>query len=326
MIAGTAPPMARVRFRTRDPDEAWEFTRAAYADHVPHLSGELSDFSFEVCQVREPRFGVEHLRHSLGQDCVAAPLGWISVLSIRTGRIGLSDRRAHGTASPGEVMLVPPDGAHRIWRSGISVGIVRLHPDSVAEVAREYFDQADGRVRFRLCQPLTAAHAAHWSATAEHVLRGVLANPAVADAPLVRTQALHLLTTALLSDFCHSGLDRDEQVSVGPVAAPAVVRRAMAFIETHASDDVTVGDIAAAARVRPRALQLAFRRHLERTPTAVLRDTRLAGARSDLQRADPTAGDTVAAIAHRWGFAGLAAFGSAYRRQYGETPRDTLRA
>jgi AraC-like DNA-binding protein len=34
---------------------------------------------------------------------------------------------------------------------------------------------------------------------------------------------------------------------------------------------------------------------------------------------------TVAAVAHRWGFAHLGRFASAYRCRFGEPPSDTLR-
>ncbi|HEV7213406.1 MAG TPA: helix-turn-helix transcriptional regulator [Blastococcus sp.] len=292
---------------------------------MPHLRGELADFRFEVCGVREQRFGVEHLRHTLEQDAVYAPHGCFSVMSVQAGLIGMADRHNQGAAGPGQLLLVPPEPANRAWRSGISTGIVRLQPDALAHVAQEFFGLPDGRLHAGLCGPHSPAHARHWTATVDHVVRAVLTNPAVVDAPLVRTQAVHLLAAALLTDFPHSGLDAQTEVPVGAAAAPAVVRRAVAFIDTHAHEDITLTDIATAARVGPRALQLAFRRHLDRTPTAVLRQTRLAGAHADLQRADPAAGDTVAGIAGRWGFAGLSAFGAAYRRQYRETPSHTLR-
>lgn len=80
------------------------------------------------------------------------------------------------------------------------------------------------------------------------------------------------------------------------------MRRAVAFIEENAHLDITVADIAAAVCVTTRAVQLAFQRHLDTTPTAYLRRARLARAHADLTRASPGDGLTVTAVAYRWGF------------------------
>ncbi|PWW25268.1 prepilin-type processing-associated H-X9-DG protein [Geodermatophilus normandii] len=104
-----------------------------------------------------------------------------------------------------------------------------------------------------------------------------------------------------------------------------MLRRAVAFVDGHASLPITVTDIARAAGVGPRALQLAFARHLGLSPTAYLRRVRLECAHRELQAADPTTGDTVAAIARRWGFARPDRFTVAYRATYGVLPSHTLR-
>ncbi|MEU8191788.1 helix-turn-helix transcriptional regulator, partial [Micromonospora carbonacea] len=52
---------------------------------------------------------------------------------------------------------------------------------------------------------------------------------------------------------------------------PAVVRRAVAHIEAHAAEPMTVAQIAQACGVGPRGLQAAFARHHGVSPTAHLR-------------------------------------------------------
>lgn len=106
---------------------------------------------------------------------------------------------------------------------------------------------------------------------------------------------------------------------------PATLRRAVAFIEAHAHEPVTLADISDAARTSPRAVQYAFRRGLATTPTGYLRGVRLERAHHDLQVGDPTRGDTVAAIAARWGFAKAGRFSATYASAYGRPPRQTLR-
>jgi transcriptional regulator GlxA family with amidase domain len=112
----------------------------------------------------------------------------------------------------------------------------------------------------------------------------------------------------------------------GPGAAePATVRRAMDFMDANAHREITLTQIAQAARIGPRALQMAFQRHRDQTPMHYLRQARLQGVHRDLQAGDPTRGDTVAEIAARWGFRHGQRFAGHYRDVYGCSPSDTLR-
>jgi transcriptional regulator GlxA family with amidase domain len=108
-------------------------------------------------------------------------------------------------------------------------------------------------------------------------------------------------------------------------AGTATVRRAVAFIEEHADCNITPADIAAAAFVTIRAVQLAFRRHLNTTPTEYLRRVRLDRAHGDLAAAAPDR-QTVTAVAYRWGFSNASRFAALYRKTYGVPPSHTLQA
>lgn len=73
-----------------------------------------------------------------------------------------------------------------------------------------------------------------------------------------------------------------------------------------------------------RSLQEGFRRHVGCAPMTYLQQLRLNRVRETLLEGDP-ARVTVAAVAHRWGFAHLGRFASAYRERFGESPSETLR-
>ena len=73
-------------------------------------------------------------------------------------------------------------------------------------------------------------------------------------------------------------------------AHPDTLRRAISFIETNPDVDLTITGIARAACVTPRALQLAFRRHLDTTPLGCLRRVRLDRARAGLRAATAACG------------------------------------
>jgi len=109
-----------------------------------------------------------------------------------------------------------------------------------------------------------------------------------------------------------------------PYAASGTVGRAVAFVEERARDDIGVADIAAAACVTVRAVQLAFRRYLDTTPLSYLRQVRLERAHQELTEADPDR-TTVTAIAADWRFTNASRFSAYYRAAYGVTPAETLR-
>lgn len=108
-------------------------------------------------------------------------------------------------------------------------------------------------------------------------------------------------------------------------AYPAALQRALAYIEANAQCALALGDIARAAYLSPRALQLTFRRHMGTTPMAYLRRVRVERARIDLMAATPHRPVTVTEVAHRWGFPGASRFATLYRAAIGEKPSQTLR-
>jgi len=141
------------------------------------------------------------------------------------------------------------------------------------------------------------------------------------DEPIVAAELQrHALMTTLTS-FGTSYLDGVERAHQR-TAAPRTVRRAVAYIEAHAHEPITLDDIALAAGISTRGLQHAFRRDLDATPSEYLRRVRLAGAREELRS---EAAVSVRDVARRWGFTSPSRFARYYRENYGENPAQTAR-
>lgn len=170
-------------------------------------------------------------------------------------------------------------------------------------------------------RPVSDAAARHWQRAYRYIAEMLLADDegpgSLAEAEL-RRHAVH----ATLTTYSPAFLERSAR-SAQRRAAPATVRRAMAFIEEHAHEPITVDDVALAAGISTRGLQYAFRRAVDTTPTEWLRRARLSGAHRSLS--DPEGG-TVAEIARRWGFEHPSRFAAHYRAAYGVNPAQTLRA
>lgn len=109
--------------------------------------------------------------------------------------------------------------------------------------------------------------------------------------------------------------------SGGQLPGTAAIRRAVAFADGHAGEPIGVVDLAAAAGVSIRSLQLGFRRTAGCGPAAFLRAVRLDRVRREL-----VAGElTVTEAATRWGFSHLGRFSGEYRARFGELPSTTRR-
>lgn len=105
----------------------------------------------------------------------------------------------------------------------------------------------------------------------------------------------------------------------------ARLRAAVAHIEAHAAEPVTIQELAAASGLSVRSVQESFRRVFDVSPLTYLRHVRLDRVREELlQAAGPQAG-AVGDVARRWGFAHLGRFSAAYAARFGEYPKETLR-
>ena len=270
--------------------------------------------------------GLHHLTFTMECDIDGALMGAYFFGLISSGTVRYH-RDGGGWESPrygpGDVFLaVQPDILWHGDHVSTDLEFASLDAALLAQVA----DTAPGRrprpIRFTGYQPATSSDARLWESTFRWV-RGQIGATASAAEPLVAGTAGRLLAAAALTVFPNDALT-DPTIEDRHDAHTDTLRRAVAFIDENAHRDITIADIAAAAFVTVRAIQLAFRRHLDITPMGYLRQVRLDHAHRDLLTADP-AHHSVATIAYRWGFPTPARFSAYYRDAYGVAPTHTLR-
>jgi AraC-like DNA-binding protein len=104
---------------------------------------------------------------------------------------------------------------------------------------------------------------------------------------------------------------------------PCALRRARDCLHAHAADPLDLEQLAAAAGIGIRALQLGFQRHFGTSISEMLLDIRLSHLNAQLKRAAPDA--RIIDIAFDLGFTHLGRMSGAYRAKFGETPSATLR-
>jgi AraC-like DNA-binding protein len=313
-----------------------------YTPERPILfSGDAAAFSCHLRAASSGDVAADELSITMGMRTTMAPPDCFMVAIGVRGTCRYTSGRAEVPLGPGGVFRFSTSD-HLVARyEALALNTVRLPLAVLDRVAVERFgagrDDVGGlgglsgvgggvgaHLRFDGHTPLDEELRRGWLHVTTFA-RSQLAGPgAAASSPLVAAALADLVAATALVTFPNTTLSAP--VGSGPGwVAPAVVRRAVAHMEAHAEQPLTVSDVARAAGVGPRGLQLAFARHVGCSPMAHLRRVRLERAHRELQTGDAAAGDTVAGVARRWGWSSASRFSSAYERVYGVLPARTLR-
>ncbi|MEU6079411.1 helix-turn-helix transcriptional regulator [Streptomyces sp. NPDC047108] len=317
--------MHTLTFDSDDLEQTEAFLSRAYAKMS------IGNSSTETSRARISRsavdfLSIDELDLDFDMSYAVTPLGRICLCVVHEGTIeNHAFQGVEDSFGPGDVVsFAPPELPYAGRICSARYNITMLDPALLAEVAvtADAFDA--GPVRLTGHRPVSPAAAQQLRDTIFYVRDHILMVPAAASEPLIVSTAAQHLAASVLTTFPNTA-HGDATASDRNDAHPLMLRRALAYIDDHADQPVTVADIAASAHVTVRALQYAFRRHMDTTPLAHLRRVRLSLAHHDLVHADPGGGATVTEIAARWGFWNAGRFASHYRQTYGLSPHRTLR-
>ena len=305
---------------TSDPHVAHTWLRTTYPGYLPEETNSRRNFVFQAVHEQAGRSGVSRLRYSTSADNNVAP-DVMLVLRPSAGAMMVRIGREEVAVPPGTPVLLPAHQAVSVLWADTEAGCVCLNADDVARVAVETTGLDNLALRFTGLRPMRPGLDQRWNDTVQAVTRAVLRTRNTAG-PVLTGLLTQRLAEAVLGTFPSTRLASRRRVPPDH-ATPAVVRRAVDFIDANAERDLTTSDIAAAAGIGPRGLQAAFLRHQDSTPTAYVRRARLDRAHRDLVDSDPADRDTVPAVAARWGFLRPSAFLTAHRQVYGSLPGRT---
>lgn len=232
-----------------------------------------------------------------------------------THRWRLGDERGNGSVP----FMVPPGVEMRVEFTSAHIRTVGLDTAYVQEVAESLSGTPDAAFRVDGIN----THRRHPALVGEAVASleaMMLSESTLRDAALVRAQVRRHAVVSILSSFPLIDLERRLDRGI----QSRRVRLAIAFMEAHAHEPITVGDVAIASATTTRSLQSAFRRAYDMTPMQYLRRLRLRLAREELLAStDPRL--SVRDVAFRWGFAHPGRFAQQYAATFGEHPSTTLR-
>ena len=315
--------IAQTRYGTDDPDAAHAFLSARYCGHRVVLDGSREDFRFALTGRSAGDVRLSRVRHSAGFSATSDPLDYLFFTVITEGTMEIATTRDQARAARGGVLVYPIGTPLTVGWDRFDIHVLDLPVAVVADQAAVQTGMDPADLRFEAMTPVSPAMARYWRASVGMVNRELSAPDSALTNPLVQASTLTMLAAAALSTFPNTAMTAPKTPGPGRVA-PAALRRAIAYIDAHTDQPITVTEIANAAGVSARALQHAFKRHHDTTPLGYLAQARLQRAHRDLQGGDPTRGDTVTAIARRWGYTNPGRFATAYHAAYGQRPRHTL--
>lgn len=279
-------------------------------------------------RVLAPDVAFDTLHYSFELGYSAEPPELLIVCDVVSNTIRSDNAGAEDTFGPGDQFLISrPELPYAGVVYAARLRFTLLDPAVLARVAATTTPDQTVPVRLLDHRPISAVAQLRLQHTIAYVRDEVMASVDGPATPLIAATASQYLAASVLYAYSNTAIDTATDGTTATDrrdASPSTLSRGIAYIEANADLDLTLSDIARAAYVTPRALQLAFRRHLDTTPMAYLRRARLGRARDDLRAAAPGDGQTVTAIAGRWGFTS-SRFTEQYRAAYGELPSHTLR-
>ncbi|WP_433220220.1 helix-turn-helix transcriptional regulator [Dactylosporangium sp. CS-047395] len=309
-------------FETTDVDAAHQMLVSTYGAMRFTVSGERR----HRCRVARHAVGPLELHHNtftMRFHVDADPIGVVTMGRVIGGSFSYRSHAGESDNEPGDIFLLSqPDVPYQSINIDVDLEFAVIDPPLLAQVADTGPAHSALPFRFTGFHPVSAQAARLWGTTYDYV-RDHVAGTQAAREPLLAGNAARLLLATALATF-PSNVSHEPTIEDRHDAHPVTLRRAVAFIDANAHRDISPGDVASAAHVTIRTLQLAFRRHLDTTPGAYLRRVRLEHAHRDLLDADPAA-TTVGAVASRWGFASHSRFTAHYHAVFGQAPSETLR-
>jgi AraC-like DNA-binding protein len=318
----TGLDLYRNEFTTHDLAEAREFLGQAFGGRLLMANVPPGRPVLTVSRTETGAFAVSDAALPADLTFAVEPSDQVIISTVTQGTVQVERGQDIDRYRPGDVLV---GNVHHTGRTVRTHGLRDrnvIMPLRLLHAVAGIEPGISAPLRFLSPRPASPAAQAQWSAVARYV-DDLLTSPGAVISPMVITGAARLLAATALTVFPNTALapaaPRDRRDASG-----LTVRRATAFVDEHAGQHITVADIAAAACVTVRAVQLAFRRELDTTPMAYLRTVRLARAHRELVDAGPGQ-ETVTAVAYRWGFSSTSRFSAYYRETYGVNPKQTLK-
>ncbi|MCC7319882.1 MAG: AraC family transcriptional regulator [Rubellimicrobium sp.] len=317
-----APLRDHVLFRSRDLDEARERVAAVFCPHRLETLHARDRFAACHHHLRGQGLSLNYIEYGARTLIAPGELEGFYLLQIPLGGgAEISNGQGSYRSTPERAAILNPHLPTRmVWEEGTRQILVQVpRPMMQAHLAAMLGGPPDRLPTFAGPVDLTTGPGAALGRLVLWLVEEADAGGQPFGPALMARQIESTVVCGLLA-LSH---DHQAQMPRAGAARPRHLRLAEDFIVAHLDQPITLIEVAQAAGISPRGLQLAFREHRATTPLAFWRDARLDRVRADLTAAPP--GTRVTDVALRWGFTHFGRFSEMFRARFGITPREALR-
>ncbi len=309
-------------FQSTDLDEARERVAAVFCPHRLDTTG--GGFDARHHHLPGQRLSLNYIEYGARTRIVPGELEHFYLVQIPlSGGAAIRNGSDAYDSDPGHAAVLNPHLPTAMdWSAGTRQVLVQISRSAMQDhLAAALGGPADRPLTFH--GPMDLASGA--GAALRRLVLWLVAETDAGAPPFGAGLMARQIENAVLSGVIEAA-EHDHRAQIGRARAaprPRHLRLAEGFIDSHLDQQITLEDVAAAAGISPRALQLTFRQHRGTTPLGYWRDVRLDRAHADLEAGAP--GTSVTGVALKWGFGHFGRFSQVYRERFGVSPRDSLR-
>jgi AraC-like DNA-binding protein len=317
-------PLARFSlFESSDLDEARERVARVFC---PHRLDMIGRGRFDACHnhVSGERLSLNYIQYGAKTLIAPGELKDFYLLQIPlSGGAAISNGPDHYYSCPEKAAVLNPHlPTTMIWDEGCRQILVKVEREALQDHLSQLLGSGAGK-------PLTFSGPLDLTSDVGTALRGLIMHLVTqADNGQVMLSSGGLLArqleSVILSGILEAGQHNYSRYlrPTRSAAAPRHVRKAEEYVRNNLDNPISLDDIANAAGVTARSLQLGFRNFRNTSPMALLRSERLRRVHEELMAGAP--GASVTEVATRWGFSHLGRFSQIYKEKYGQSPSTTL--
>lgn len=317
------PLAAHALFQSSDLDETRERVAAVFCPHRLETIGRDATLDARQHHLRGERISLNYIEYGAKTLIAPGELERFYLLQIPlAGGAMIANGRASYYSDPRAAAVLNPHlPTSMIWTEGAAQVLVQIDRQAMRDhLSAQLGARAERDLTFDGPLDLGSGPGAALRQLVLFLLAEADAGRCPLGQGLMGRQVEAVLMSGLLESRRHDYAAHLGRVRAAP--RPRHMRLAEGYIEANLLRALTIEDVAAAAGISARGLQLAFRQYRGTTPLGWWRERRLERAHADLLAGR----GPVTEVALAWGFAHLGRFAESYRARYGLSPRDTLGA
>ncbi|WP_221801617.1 AraC family transcriptional regulator [Oceanobacter mangrovi] len=313
--------LASESLHSGDYDETRQIVAERFCGHdlIPTRKNACLDYQHEF--VKAGSVSLCRMQYGAEVDVCVEQLGDFFLIQIPLK--GYDKQRRHNQdliSDPRKATIHQPrQPLHMHWSGDCEKLAIRIEHGYLERLSNALYGH-HGQVKPQLNEAISLedARGQAWSRQALNLFEQLSQSPDLYNNELILGQHVELLANSLL--HWHATVP---SYPLTTSVMPRHVRKAVDYIQAHASQPISAIQLADVSGVSVRSLYAGFREYLHTSPNRYIADTRLLRAHHDL--GNPDESGNVTDIATRWGFSQLGRFSKEYFQRFGEHPRETLR-